>query len=277
MIEIFLLAIVQGITEFIPVSSSAHLILFSNLFNFNSENLIIDVSLHFGSFAAIIFYFRKEILNFLKNKYLFFLIILSSLPILIFGFLLTKLDLVNNLRNVQIIGWTTLLFGIILYFSDLRTAQKKINSDFNLKCALIIGFIQILALIPGVSRSGIVISAARFFRFERSEAAKISFWLSIPTLGIIGLYNIQKLISTNDLTVTIENNFAMLISFIFSLLTVKYFIKFLQKFSMLIFVIYRLILGIVMIFFFSLIIKLKIKLILQKKIVLKKKLKNFLN
>ena len=249
MIEIFLLAIVQGITEFIPVSSSAHLILFSNLFNFNSENLIIDVSLHFGSFAAIIFYFRKEILNFLKNKYLFFLIILSSLPILIFGFLLTKLDLVNNLRNVQIIGWTTLLFGIILYFSDLRATKKKIKSDFSLRCALIIGFVQILALIPGVSRSGINISAARFLQFERSEAAKISFWLSIPTLGAIGLYNIQKLIKINDLTITMENNFAILISFIFSLLTIKYFVKYLQKFSMLIFVIYRIILGMVLIFF----------------------------
>jgi undecaprenyl-diphosphatase len=110
--------------------------------------------------------------------------------------------------------------------------------------------IQILALIPGVSRSGITISTARFLQFERSEAAKISFWLSIPTLGAIGFYNIQKLIKINDLTITIENNFAMLASFIFSLLAIKYFIKYLQKFSMLIFVIYRLILGIVLIFFF---------------------------
>ena len=101
-----------------------------------------------------------------------------------------------------------------------------------------------------MSRSGIIISAARFLQFERSEAAKISFWLSIPTLGAIGLYNIQKLIKINDLTVTIENNFAMLASFIFSLLTIKYFIKYLQNFSMLIFVIYRLILGIILIFFF---------------------------
>ncbi len=183
MAEVFLLSIVQGITEFIPISSSAHLILFSNLFNFNSENLIIDVSLHLGSFAAIVFYFRKEILDFLRNKNLFLLIILSSLPTLFFGFLLIKFDLINNLRNIKIIGWTTLLFGIILYFSDLRATKKKIKSDFSLRCALIIGFVQILALIPGVSRSGINISAARFLQFERSEAAKISFWLSIPNSG----------------------------------------------------------------------------------------------
>ena len=172
------------------------------------------------------------------------------MPTLFFGFLLIKFDLISNLRNIKIIGWTTLLFGIILYFSDLRATQKKIKSDFSLRCALIIGFVQILSLIPGVSRSGIIISAARFLQFERSEAAKISFWLSIPTLGAIGLYNIQKLIKINDLTVTIENNFAMLASFIFSLLTIKYFIKYLQNFSMLIFVIYRLILGIILIFFF---------------------------
>jgi len=251
MVEIFLLSIIQGITEFIPVSSSAHLILFSNLFNFNSENLIIDVSLHFGSFAAIVFYFRKEILDFIENKNLFFLIILSSLPTLFFGFLLIKLDLISNLRSIKIIGWTTLLFGIILYLSDLRATKNKISSDFNLKCAIIIGLLQILALIPGVSRSGITISTARFLQFERSEAAKISFWLSIPTLGAIGFYNIQNLIKTNNLTMAIENNFAMLASFIFSLLTIKYFIKYLQNFSMLIFVIYRLILGIILIFFFS--------------------------
>jgi len=250
MIEVFLLSIIQGVTEFIPVSSSAHLILFSKLFNFNSENLIIDVSLHFGSFTAIVFYFRKEILDFLKNKNLFFLIILSSLPTLFFGFLLIKLDLISNLRNIKIIGWTTLFFGIILYFSDLRATKNKINSNFNLKCAIIIGLMQILALIPGVSRSGITISTARFLQFERSEAAKISFWLSIPTLGAIGFYNIQKLIKINEFTITIENYFAMLASFVFSLIAIKYFIKYLQKFTMLIFVIYRLILGIVLIFFF---------------------------
>ena len=227
MIEVFLLSIVQGITEFIPVSSSAHLILFSNLFNFNSENLTIDVSLHFGSFTAIVFYFRKEILDFLKNKNLFFLIIISSLPVLFFGFLLIKLDLITNLRSIKIIGWTTLLFGIILYFSDLRATKNKINSDFNLKCAIIIGLIQILALIPGVSRSGITISTARFLQFERSEAAKISFWLSIPTLGAIGFYNIQKLIKINEFTITIENYFAMLASFVFSLIAIKYFTKYL--------------------------------------------------
>ena len=196
MIEIFLLSIVQGITEFIPVSSSAHLILISNLLSFNSENLTIDLSLHFGSLAAIIFYFKKEISDFLGNKDLFFLIIISSLPTLLCGFLLIKLDLIDNLRNIKIIGWTTLVFAFLLYLSDLSATKNKISSDFNLKSALIIGLLQIFALVPGVSRSGIAISASRFLEFERSEAAKISFWLSIPTLWSIGIYNMQKLIIT---------------------------------------------------------------------------------
>ena len=243
MIEIFLLSIVQGITEFIPVSSSAHLILLSNLLSFNSENLTIDLSLHFGSFAAIIFYFKKDIFNFLENKNLFFLIIVCSLPTLICGFLLIKLDLIDNLRNIKIIGWTTLIFAFLLYFSDLSSTKNKISSDFNIKSALIIGLLQMLALIPGVSRSGITISVARFLEFERSEAAKISFWLSIPTLGAIGVYNLQKLILTNNATITVDNYFAIAMSFIFSLITIKYFIKYLKKFSLLLFVFYRIILG----------------------------------
>ena len=245
MIEIFLLSIVQGITEFIPVSSSAHLILISNLLNLNSENLTIDLSLHFGSLAAIVFYFKKEIFNFLGNKDLFFLIIISSLPTLLCGFLLIKLDLIDNLRNIKIIGWTTLIFAFLLYLSDLSVAKNKISSDFNLKSALIIGLLQIFALIPGVSRSGIAISASRFLKFERSEAAKISFWLSIPTLGTIGIYNMQKLIITSNIAITLDSYFAIIMSFIFSLITIKYFIKYLKKFTLLLFVFYRIILGII--------------------------------
>ena len=243
MIEIFLLSIVQGITEFIPVSSSAHLILISNLLSFNSENLTLDLSLHFGSLAAIIFYFKNEISDFLGNKDLFFLIIISSLPTLLCGFLLIKLDLIDNLRNIKIIGWTTLIFAFLLYLSDLSASKNKISSDFNLKSALIIGLLQIFALVPGVSRSGITISASRFLEFERSEAAKISFWFSIPTLGTIGVYNVQKLIITNNITITMDNYYAIIMSFIFSLITIKYFIKYLKKFTLLLFVFYRIILG----------------------------------
>ena len=174
------------------------------------------------------------------------------MPTLFFGFLLIKIDFIDNLRNIKIIGWTTLIFGLILYLSDTNSTKNKISSNFNLKSALIIGLMQILALVPGVSRSGITISAARFLEFERSEAAKISFWLSIPTLGTVGAYNMQTLILTNNVTITIDSCFAIIVSFIFSLLTIKYFIKYLKKFSLLLFVIYRIILSsIILIYVYS--------------------------
>ena len=115
MVEIIILSIVQGLTEFLPISSSAHLILVSKYFNFSNENLTLDLSLHFGSLLAIIFYFKKEFLDFINNKKLFLKIILSSVPVIVFGFILVKLNLIDYLRNYKIIGWTTIFFGILLY------------------------------------------------------------------------------------------------------------------------------------------------------------------
>ena len=114
MIEIFILSIIQGITEFLPISSSSHLILASKYFNFDNQSLSLDVSLHIGSFIAVIFYFKKDIFNFFKNKELFFKIIISSIPVMIVGYTLVKLNLIEQIRNVKIIGWTTLVFGILL-------------------------------------------------------------------------------------------------------------------------------------------------------------------
>ena len=159
MLEILILAIVQGISEFIPVSSSSHLIITSEYLNFKSSNLALDVSLHIGSFFAVIFYFRFEILKFLDNKILFLKILVSSIPVMIAGFLLVKFDIVNQLRNLKVIGWTTLLFGIILYFSDRFETSKNLSKKLSYKSALIIVFFQVLSLIPGVSRSGITISS----------------------------------------------------------------------------------------------------------------------
>ena len=118
MLEIIFLSIVQGITEFLPISSSAHLILVSKYFNFSNQNLTLDVSLHFGSLLAIIFYFKKDLLDFINNKALFYKIILSSIPVILIGFFLIKLNLIDYLRNYKVIGWSTIIFGIFLYFSD---------------------------------------------------------------------------------------------------------------------------------------------------------------
>tara|TARA_Y100001958_G_C21233291_1_gene559275 strand:- start:1298 stop:2056 length:759 start_codon:yes stop_codon:yes gene_type:complete len=249
MIDIFILSLVQGITEFIPVSSSSHLILFSDYVNFENKSLSIDVSLHIGSFLAVVTYFYKEILNFVKNKELFFKVLLSSIPVMISGFILVKTNLIDNFRIIEIIGWTTLLFGILLFISDKFNLEKNLNKDFSYKYALIIGIFQVLSLIPGVSRSGIVITATRFLNFNRVDSAKISFLLSIPTLAAVSIFGLSKHIESQDLNFSLLNFFSILFSFIISFLTIKFFLKYIKRFSLKIFVIYRILLGAIILFF----------------------------
>ena len=249
MIEVIILSIVQGITEFLPISSSAHLILISKYFNFSNENLSLDISLHLGSLLAILLYFKKEILDFINNRELFIKIILSSIPVMVFGFLLIKLNLIDHLRNYKIIGWTTIIFGFLLYFSDRIKIKKNINHYFKYNTALYIGFFQILSLIPGVSRSGITISGARFFSFSRIDSAKISFLLAIPTLSAASLFNIQRLIIEKNFSISLLNLLGVFLSFFFSYITIKFLIKFLKKFSLLSFVIYRIILGFIILIY----------------------------
>ena len=180
-IEIIILSIVQGISEFLPISSSAHLNIVEIIFKFNSNSLMIDVGLHLGSLLAIIFYFREELLNLKNNQKLLLLMIIGSIPIMIVGYILYSTGLINLLgNNLKIIAWATLIFGIILYFADKNRFDKKISSNLNFKTILYIGLFQILALIPGVSRAGITITAGRIFRFNRVDASKISFLLAIP-------------------------------------------------------------------------------------------------
>ena len=166
MIEIFILSLVQGVTEFLPISSSSHLIIISEYFEFKNQSLSIDVSCHIGSFFAVLVYFYKDVINFYKNKSLFFKIIISSIPVMLAGIVLVETNFIEKMRNIEIIAWTTLIFGILLYISDKFKIEKTINKDFSLKSALFIGFLQILSLIPGVSRSGIAITAARFLNLR---------------------------------------------------------------------------------------------------------------
>ena len=182
-IEIVILSLVQGITEFLPISSSAHLNIVEVIFEFKSNSLMIDVSLHLGSLLAIIFYFRKELLGLQNNQKLLSLIIIGSIPIIIVGYILYTTELIFLLKdNLKIIAWTTLVFGIILFFADKCKFDKKISSNLNLKTIIYIGLFQVLALIPGVSRAGITLTAARIFKFNRVDAGKISFLMAIPAL-----------------------------------------------------------------------------------------------
>ena len=249
MIEVLILSLIQGITEFLPISSSSHLILFSKLTNFQNQSLSLDVSLHIGSFLAVITFFYKDLIKFLKNKDLFIKILISSLPVMILGFLLIQTDLISELRNIKVIGWMTLLFGVLLYISDKFNMHKNIESDFTYKSALMIGFFQMISLVPGVSRSGITITAARLLKFNRYDAAKISFLLSIPTLAIVSIFGIKNIVSAENMNISILNLFSILLSFVFSLITIKYFLQYIKSFSLDIFVIYRVILGIVILAF----------------------------
>ena len=245
-IEIIILSIVQGISEFLPISSSAHLNIVEIIFEFNSNSLMIDVSLHLGSLLAIIFYFRKELLDLKNNQKLLSLIIIGSIPIVIAGYIISITGLINLLENnLEIIAWTTLIFGIVLYLADKSKLDKKISSDLTFKTILYIGLFQILALIPGVSRAGITITAARFFKFNRFDSSKISFLLAIPAIGGASLLQLKNVIDQS-----FELNYLILISitlsFLFSYFTVKYFLEYVNKFSLNVFVIYRIIISIIL-------------------------------
>ena len=244
-IEILILSAIQGISEFLPISSSAHLIIISSLYDLKASSLLIDISLHLGSLLAIIFFFRKDLFDIKNNQKLLRLIIIGSIPLIIFGYILHSTELIHLLRNIKVIAWTTLIFGIFLYFSDQKKIYKNISSNLNIKSIIFIGMFQILALIPGVSRAGITITAARLLSFNRVDSGKISFLLSIPALAgasFLGLKDIPNESIEINLLVII----AIILSFLFSYLTVKFFLRYLNRFSLNIFVIYRISIALIL-------------------------------
>ena len=241
-IEILILSAVQGISEFLPVSSSAHLILVSNLYDLKTSSLLIDISLHLGSLFAIIFYYRKDLFDLRYNQKLLNLIIIGSLPIIIFGYIIYSTDLIYVLRNIKIIAWTTLFFGIILFLSDQRKIDQSLSINLNVKSIIFIGLFQILALIPGVSRAGITMTAARFLKFNRVDASKISFLLSIPALAGASFLGLKDAFN-QSIEIDYLILFAIILSFLFSYMTIKFFLSYVNKFSLNIFVIYRILIA----------------------------------
>ena len=243
-VEILILSAIQGICEFLPISSVAHLILISKYYAFTNQNLLIDICLHLGSLIAIIFYFRNDLLNFIQNKSFLIKILIGTIPIIPVGFILYQTGWINQLRNLEVIGWTSLIFGILLYVSDKTRITKKINTSFTNKSAIFIGLFQVVALMPGVSRAGITITSGRLLGFSRFDSAKISFFLSIPTLAaasILGIYNIyiEESAELNFLAII-----AVIFSFIFSYITIALFLNFVKKFNLNIFIIYRILISI---------------------------------
>jgi len=244
-IEVLLLSAIQGVSEFLPISSSAHLILVSSLYEFKSSSLLIDISLHLGSLFAILYYFRMDLLDVKNNKRLLSLIVVGSIPLIIFGYVLYSTGIIYELRNVKIIAWTTLIFGIILYIADRNRFDKKISSNLNYQSILFISVFQILSLIPGVSRAGITITAARILKFNRLDSSKISFLLSIPALSGASFLGLKDIFYQS-----VEFNYLVFIaiftSFFFSFVTVKFFLIYINKFSMNVFVAYRIIIALIL-------------------------------
>ena len=244
-IEILILSAVQGISEFLPISSSAHLILISNFYDFSSSSLFIDIGLHLGSLFAIVYYFKKDLLDLRNNHKLLVLILIGSIPLIIFGYIIYSTEIVNLLRNIDIIAWTTLFFGLVLFLSDKRDTNQKISTNLNVKTILFIGLFQILALVPGVSRAGISLTAARFLKFNRVDSSKIAFLLSIPALAGASFLGLKDAVQQSA-----EVNYLLLIaitfSFIFSFITVKYFIRYVSNFSLTVFVIYRIFIALIL-------------------------------
>ena len=242
-VEILILSAIQGISEFLPVSSAAHLVLISKYYAFTNQNVLIDICLHLGSLIAIIVYFKNDLFHLIKNKNFLIKILIGTIPIIPVGYILYQTRLIDQLRSVEVIGWMSLIFGILLYVSDRSKVTKKIDANFTNRSAIFIGLFQVLALIPGVSRTGVTITSGRMLGFNRLDSAKISFFLSIPTLAaasLLGIYNIYREAST-------ELNFlaiiAVIFSFIFSYITIALFFSFIKKFSLSIFIIYRIALS----------------------------------
>lgn len=256
LLQIFLLSALQGITEFLPVSSSGHLILFAKLTSFPDQGLALDVAVHVGSILAVMIYFSEDIWNIVKGLFktyfipnlrnpgarIFWLVFIGTLPIIIIGFLMKNSGM-EWLRDIKIIGWTILGYGILLYIADkIGMTIRKIEHLTPID-ALLIGCAQCLALIPGTSRSGITITMARFLGMERREAAKFSMFLSIPAIfaaAALVTFEIYKTGAISDIVQAVDG---ITYSFAASIIAIYIVMWWLKKSTFLPFVIYRIFLG----------------------------------
>jgi undecaprenyl-diphosphatase len=245
-INVIILSFIQGVTEFLPISSSSHLVLLSELSEFPDQGLGFDIALHAGSLLAILIYFKDEIKkifimtddgrNYLK------LMIFASIPLPIIGVIF--IDYVSiYMRNVQPIAIMTIIFALALFFVDKNRKESKkiINCSYSLM--FFIGLMQALAIMPGVSRSGVVITAALLVGFTRKDSIRISFLLSIPAIFMASTYQTVELLSTNEVIIVKDYILGFLLSFVFSYLTIKLFISTINKVSFSPYIIYRIILG----------------------------------
>ncbi|MDX8389910.1 MAG: undecaprenyl-diphosphate phosphatase [Mariprofundaceae bacterium] len=256
-----ILALIQGITEFLPISSSAHLALVPLLTTWPDQGLAFDCVVHLGSLTAVIIYFRQDLMQmsagFLlsvqhrswhenRDGKLAWFVLLATIPVGIVG--LTLKDWVeHDLRTLAVIGMASILFGLVLLWADLIGKQQKDDHAWTLKDALIVGMAQAVALIPGTSRSGITMTAALFLGYSRKAAARFSFLLSIPVITLAGALKIKDWIEQPDQSTGVE---ALLIGYVLAAISayicIHYFLRFLERTGMGPFVAYRILLGLIL-------------------------------
>ena len=254
--HLILLALIQGLTEFLPISSSAHLILPAKLFGWEDQGAMIDLMAHFGTLFAVLAFFREDVGNIISgffdllkrklntNSALALNLIVATPPALLFGAFLEFGGFDEMLRSPVIIAVTFIVFGIILWLSDIWGRRSRTTEQLTWKGALTIGLAQCLALIPGTSRSGITMTAALGLGLTRVEAARFSMLMSLPIIGVGGSYAMLKLATEGSGTATLTQGLVVAaISFLVAYLTIAFFMRFVSRLGMFPFMVYRVIVG----------------------------------
>lgn len=254
--QLILLALIQGITEFLPISSSAHLILPEQVLGWSEQGVLIDVMAHFGTLFAVMLYFRQDVAAMItgffdlvrrrlnKNSALALNIILATPPALLLGAFLHFGGFDEAMRSPLIIALTSIIFGVLLWVADIKGKQVKTTEDLTWKGAVGLGLAQSLALIPGTSRSGITMTAARSMGMTRVEAARFSMLMSIPVIAVGGLYSLLKLASSNDGGAALTDGLIVAgLSFITAYVAIAFFMKLVSRIGMFPFMVYRVLLG----------------------------------
>lgn len=254
-LEIFILSLIQGFTEFLPISSSAHLILPSQVLGWKDQGQSFDVAVHVGTLIAVVIYFRKEVFSLLSawgssftgnhngESRLAWWLIVGTIPAGLFG-LLAK-DLIElYLRSAWVIAGTTIVFGLVLWWADVKAKQVKDEYQLTLSNAVFIGLAQAIALIPGTSRSGITMTAGLMLGLTRESAARFSFLLSIPIIIMSGGYTALGFLDDGVVVNWSELAYGAVLSFVSAYICITFFLNVISKMGMLPFVIYRLLLGV---------------------------------
>ena len=255
--HLLLVAVLQGITEFLPVSSSGHLILLPNLTGMTDQGQVIDVAVHLGTLGAVVLYFWQDVRQAIAGlprllsgridtpgARLAYLLVIATIPVVIFGLILKLTGLDDHMRSVTVIGWAMLGFGLVLWWADRSGTSEKTDADWSLRDAIILGLWQAVALIPGTSRSGICITGARFLGYGRGDAAKIAMLMSIPTILASGTLLGIEVAATANLALAKDGAIAAAFAFLSALLALALMMRLLQSVSFTPYVVYRVILGV---------------------------------